>query len=161
MPVALPLKLSLTQKNKDTVNLKSASFVVIMLLYKGLTWVHSQKKPWLHFGQSFTLEDNPVLVSWLWDLLFVFIKISVASALSFTWNSKFAGSCTLYCRTCRTAWRGLTWKTMINVMNWRALSRRSTDWLWFDQPSLEIRWAMRCFNVECKIICHWCIKGVF
>ena len=37
------------------VSLKSASFVVIMLLRKGLTRVHSQKKPRLHFGESFTL----------------------------------------------------------------------------------------------------------
>ena len=37
------------------VNLKSASFVVIMLEYEGLTHVHSQKKPRLHFGESFTL----------------------------------------------------------------------------------------------------------
>ena len=27
-----------------------------MLLHEGLTWVHSQKKPRLHFGESFTLS---------------------------------------------------------------------------------------------------------
>ena len=42
-------------KNENTVNLKSASFVVIMLLHEGLTHLRSQKKPWLHFGKSFTL----------------------------------------------------------------------------------------------------------
>ena len=42
-------------KNNSTVNLKSASFVVIMLLNGRLTQVHSQKKPRLHFDESFTL----------------------------------------------------------------------------------------------------------
>ena len=51
---ALPLKMNLSQK-QNTVNLESASFVVIMLLHKGLTHIHSQKKPRLHFGESFTL----------------------------------------------------------------------------------------------------------
>ena len=41
--------------NENTVNLKSASFVVIMLLHEGLTHTHSQKKkPRLHFVKSFT-----------------------------------------------------------------------------------------------------------
>ena len=44
-----PLKISLP-KNKTTVNLKSASFVVIMLLHEGLTHIQSQIKPWLLFG---------------------------------------------------------------------------------------------------------------
>ena len=44
------LKMSLT---KDMVNLKSVSFVVIMLLNKGLTHIHSQKKPRLHFSVAF------------------------------------------------------------------------------------------------------------
>ena len=35
------------------VNLKSASFVLIMLLQEGLSHIHSQKKPGLHFGESF------------------------------------------------------------------------------------------------------------
>ena len=43
--------MSLTRKNENTVNLKSVSFVVIMLLHKGLTRVHSQKKPRSHFGR--------------------------------------------------------------------------------------------------------------
>ena len=30
-------------ENKNTVNLKIASFVIIMLLHKGLTHIHSQK----------------------------------------------------------------------------------------------------------------------
>ena len=42
-------------ENKTTVNLKSASFVVIMLLHKGLTHIHSQIKPRLLSGESFTL----------------------------------------------------------------------------------------------------------
>ena len=33
------------------------SFVVTMLLHKGLTHIHSQKKPRLHFGESFTLTQ--------------------------------------------------------------------------------------------------------
>ena len=40
---------------ENTVNLKSASFVTIMLLHKGLTHIHSQKKPRFQFGESFTL----------------------------------------------------------------------------------------------------------
>ena len=42
------------------VNIKSASFVIIMLLYEGLTQVHSQKKPRLHFGESFTLSITAI-----------------------------------------------------------------------------------------------------
>ena len=38
------------------VNLKSASFIVIMLLHEVLTHIHSQIKPRLHFGESFTLN---------------------------------------------------------------------------------------------------------
>ena len=41
VPLALALEMSLTQKRK--YGLKSASFVVIMLLHKGLTPIHSQK----------------------------------------------------------------------------------------------------------------------
>ena len=47
------LKISL-RKNKTAVNLKSAAFVVIMPLYKGLTHIQSQINPWLLFGESFT-----------------------------------------------------------------------------------------------------------
>ena len=54
---ALPLKMNLSQK-QNTVNLESASFVVIMLLHKGLTCIHSQKKPRLHFGESFILGSG-------------------------------------------------------------------------------------------------------
>ena len=57
MPLALPLKMSLTQ-NENRVNLKSGTFVVIMLLNKHLTRVHSQKDPRLHFGESFSLTKN-------------------------------------------------------------------------------------------------------
>ena len=45
-------------ENEKTVNLKRASFVVIMLLNEGLTHLHSQKKPRLHFGKSFTLSSH-------------------------------------------------------------------------------------------------------
>ena len=54
VPLELPLKMSLSE-NENKVNLKSASFIVIMLLYESLTHIHSQKKPRLHFCQSFTL----------------------------------------------------------------------------------------------------------
>ena len=47
-PLALQFKMSYTRK--------SASFVVIMLLHKRSTHVHSQKKLKLHFGESFTLN---------------------------------------------------------------------------------------------------------
>ena len=40
------------------VNLKSGTFVVIMLLNKHLTQVHSQKDPRFHFGESFTLNHH-------------------------------------------------------------------------------------------------------
>ena len=36
----------------------STSFIVIMLLYKGLTQAHSQQKPRLHFGESFALSEH-------------------------------------------------------------------------------------------------------
>ena len=45
-------------ENKNTVNLKSDSFIVIMLLHKGLTHIYSQKKPGLHFGESFQEKDR-------------------------------------------------------------------------------------------------------
>ena len=44
-----PLKISLPE-NETTVNLKSASFVVIMFLHEGLTHIQSQIKPRLLFG---------------------------------------------------------------------------------------------------------------
>ena len=43
-------------ENETTVNLKSASFIVIMLLHEGLTHKHSQRKPRLDFGASFALK---------------------------------------------------------------------------------------------------------
>ena len=55
VPAALPLKMSLPE-NKTRVILKSASFVIIMLLHKVLTHIHSQIKSWLLFGESFTLS---------------------------------------------------------------------------------------------------------
>ena len=45
-------------KNETTVNLKSASFVVIMLLHKGLTHIQSQIKPRFLSGESFTLRKK-------------------------------------------------------------------------------------------------------
>ena len=42
----------------NMVNLKSGSFIIIMLLHEGLTRVRSQKKPRLHFADSFTLTQN-------------------------------------------------------------------------------------------------------
>ena len=44
-------------ENENKVKLKSASFVVIMLLHNVLTHIHSQKKPRLHF-ESFTLTKK-------------------------------------------------------------------------------------------------------
>ena len=41
---------------KNTVNLKSGSFIIIMLLHEGLTHIHSLIKPQLHFGESLTLN---------------------------------------------------------------------------------------------------------
>ena len=46
-----PLKISLPE-NETTVNPKSASFIIIMHLHKGLTHIRSQIKPWLIFGES-------------------------------------------------------------------------------------------------------------
>ena len=43
VPLKLPLKMSLPEK-VNTVNLESASFVVIMLLHEGLTHIQSQKR---------------------------------------------------------------------------------------------------------------------
>ena len=40
-------------ENENTLNLKSASFVVMLRRY---VFTHSQKKPRLHFGESFTLS---------------------------------------------------------------------------------------------------------
>ena len=45
-------------ENKNMDNLKSASFIVNILLHEGLTHIHSQKKPRVHFGESFTLIRN-------------------------------------------------------------------------------------------------------
>ena len=45
------------------VNLKSASFVIIMPLQEGLTHIHSQKQPRLHCGESFTLKATCFLNS--------------------------------------------------------------------------------------------------
>ena len=44
-------------EKKKNVNHKSASFVIIILLHKGLTHIHSQQMPRLHFGKSFTLSS--------------------------------------------------------------------------------------------------------
>ena len=52
-----PLKMSLPE-NETTVNLKSASFVLIMILHEGYTHIQSQIKPWLIFGESFTLTTR-------------------------------------------------------------------------------------------------------
>ena len=58
-----PLKISLPE-NETKVNLKSASFGVIMLLHQGLTHIQSQIKPRLHFGESF-MSNSPSHVSYL------------------------------------------------------------------------------------------------
>ena len=56
LPIALPVKTNVPE-NANTVNLKSASIIVIMLLHEGLTHTQSQIKPWLLFGKSFTLSS--------------------------------------------------------------------------------------------------------
>ena len=38
-----------------------ASFIAIMLLHEGLTHIHSQIKPWLLFGESFTLISEQAI----------------------------------------------------------------------------------------------------
>ena len=55
LPLALLFKIILPE-NPTTVNLKSASFIVIMHLHKSLTHTESQIKPWLLFGESFALS---------------------------------------------------------------------------------------------------------
>ena len=55
--LALPFKMK-EPKTETTVNLKSASFVVIVLLHKVLTHIQSQIKPWLPFGESFALTHG-------------------------------------------------------------------------------------------------------
>ena len=57
MPVALHLKICLPE-NETTMNLKSASFVVVMPLHEGLTHIQSQIKPLLLFGECFTLTTD-------------------------------------------------------------------------------------------------------
>ena len=51
------MKISLPE-NETTVNLKSASFHVMMLLHEGLIRIQSQIKPRLLFGESFTLSSH-------------------------------------------------------------------------------------------------------
>ena len=55
MPLALPFEINVP-KTEITVNLKSASFVLIMLLHEGLTHIQSQIKLRLLFGESFALK---------------------------------------------------------------------------------------------------------
>ena len=59
--VDTPLKISLP-KNEITVNLKSASFFVIMHLHKGSTQIQSQIKPQLLFGESFTIKNLNLII---------------------------------------------------------------------------------------------------
>ena len=90
-------------ENENTMNLKSASFVVIMLLQEGLTHVHSPKKPRLHSGESFTLKgkagnilrfsplstnaiNRPKPISWL---VFQHSPTSIPETVAF--NNKSAG----------------------------------------------------------------------
>ena len=54
MPLALLFKMNVP-KSETTVKLKSASFVVIMLLQEGLSHIQSQIKPRFLIGESFTL----------------------------------------------------------------------------------------------------------
>ena len=45
-------------ENETTANLKSASFILIMLLREGLTPIQLQIKPRLLFGESITLNPD-------------------------------------------------------------------------------------------------------
>ena len=57
-------------RNETALNLKSASFVVIMLLHEGLTHIQSQIKPQLLFGESFTLSSCRHLFTGIMAFLF-------------------------------------------------------------------------------------------
>ena len=57
-----PLKISLPE-NETTVNLKSASVIVIILLHEGLTHIQSQINLWLLSGENFTLKQHLVNIS--------------------------------------------------------------------------------------------------
>ena len=52
------MRRNMVESYENMVNLKSASFIIIMLLHEGLSWVHSQKKPRLHFDKSFALREK-------------------------------------------------------------------------------------------------------
>ena len=67
-----PLKISLPE-NETMVNLKSAIFVRIMVLHKGLTHNQSQVKPQLLFGESFTLRKPKKATFWCQDLAICFV----------------------------------------------------------------------------------------
>ena len=54
-PLALQFKMNVP-KTETMVNLKSASFIVIMILHEGLTRIQSQIKPRLLVGESFALS---------------------------------------------------------------------------------------------------------
>ena len=66
-------------ENETTVNLKSASFIVIMHLHEGLTHIQSQIKPWLLSGESFTLTRK---LQWFHFLYICVFNIYVLSAVS-------------------------------------------------------------------------------
>ena len=64
------------------VNIKSAYMIIIVLFYEGLTQVHSQKKPRLHFCTSFALNrclntthrrQNSILFTFCRNLTFIHI----------------------------------------------------------------------------------------
>ena len=75
MPLALTFKINVP-KTETMINLKSASFVVIMLLHEGLTHIQSQIKPRLLFGESFALM-----------LTYVALKILQAVSLELSMKS--------------------------------------------------------------------------
>ena len=50
-------------ENETMINLKSASFMVIMLLHEGLTHVHSQIKPRLLFEFHFNCDQLLVILA--------------------------------------------------------------------------------------------------
>ena len=93
MPLALLFKINMP-KTETTVNFKSASFVTIMLLHKGLTHIQSQIKLWLLFGESFALNENSEVFNqnsashldkigcaWLWTTMKQLCSVSMCLGL--------------------------------------------------------------------------------
>ena len=133
VPIALPLKMSLTQY-ENMVNLKSDTFVVIMLLNESLTRVHSQKKPRLHFGESFALNHR-----WL-TLKFVFVVMVSGKGCQANDHSL-----RLCFNICKFGTRGQDTSDHVCGDKTRSLSKpRQVFFFWF--PDLTTPWPQSCHN---------------